>query len=134
MLGVGEGQFQPDRYLTRAEFAVLAVRWKQLKPGETHLFTDIEGHWAENEIHALSNSGIAAGYDGGLFRPNAGVTRAEIVKMINRLLNRGPLTGIDQSSWKDVSVSHWAFGDIEEASRTHNAQILPNGDEQPGTQ
>jgi hypothetical protein len=134
MLGVGEGQFQPDRYLTRAEFAVLAVRWKQLKPGETHIFKDIVGHWAENEIKALSNSGIAAGYDGGLFRPNSGVTRAEMVKMINRLMNRGPLTGIDQPSWKDVSVSHWAFGDIEEASLTHNAEILPNGDEQFGTQ
>jgi hypothetical protein len=129
MHGVGEGQFQPDRPMTRAEFAALAVRWKQLKPAAAHHYKDVEGHWAENDISALTNSDIAGGYDDGLFHPDAGVTRAEMVKMLNRLLNRGPLIGLEQSSWKDVSVSHWAFGEIEEASRTHTAERLSAGGE-----
>ncbi|WP_281890457.1 InlB B-repeat-containing protein [Paenibacillus sp. YYML68] len=130
MLGVGEGSFQPDRAITRAEFAVLAVRWKQLRGTEpAAVFSDLAGHWAEESIRILYAAGVVNGYDGGVFQPDAGVTRAEMVKMLNRLLKRGPLTGVQAATWQDVSASHWAFADIEEASREHRYELNSTGEE-----
>ncbi|OXM87602.1 S-layer homology domain-containing protein [Paenibacillus rigui] len=130
MLGTDEGKFEPDRPLTRAEFAVLAVRWKQLKGGSIPAFADVQGHWAEAEIAALADSGFVHGYEDGLFHPNTNVSRAEVVTWLNRLMNRGPLTGTPAPTWDDVPVSHWAYGDIEEASRSHAAKLAPTVGEQ----
>lgn len=132
MLGITTDQFVPNRALTRAEFAVLAVRWQQLTTdgsGETS-FTDITNHWAAPSIAVLVQKGIVKGYTDGTFRPNDGVTRAELVTMMNRLLKRGPLTGVTTPTWKDVSSTHWAFADIEEASQSHHYNVLPSGAEQ----
>ncbi len=127
--GVGEGQFQPDRTLTRAEFAAVVVRWKALKAAEAGRFSDANGHWAETEMNALAASGIASGYEDGLFHPDRTATRAEIVKMLNRLMSRGPLIGVAEPTWNDVAPTHWAYGDVEEASRKHAVNRLEDGSE-----
>lgn len=124
MLGVGEGLFEPDRPITRAEFAALAARWKQLPLNSQAQFPDVSGHWASKEIGALVQAGVAAGYADGTFSPDKGVTRAEMVKMLNRLLKRGPLSGVTKQIWKDVEPSHWAFQDIAEASLSHTFETL----------
>lgn len=50
-----------------------------LKGEET--FTDIDGHWAEEEINALSYKGLIEGDGSGKFNPDGTVTRAEFLKM-----------------------------------------------------
>jgi len=44
----------------------------------TGCFPDTNGHWAETFICWLSDNGIAGGYPDGTFRPENGVTRAEL--------------------------------------------------------
>jgi hypothetical protein len=131
MLGVSTDRFAPNRPLTRAEFATLAVRWQKLtSTGTTSTsFRDVNGHWAAANIAILVQTGVAKGYSDGTFRPNEGVTRAELVTMMNRLLKRGPLTGVTTPTWKDVPAGHWAFGDVEEASLSHSYQVLSDGSE-----
>lgn len=131
MLGVSVDRFAPKRSLTRAEFATLAVRWQKLTPAGTSTtsFKDVNGHWAAASIATLVQTGVVKGYSDGTFRPNEGVTRAELVTMMNRLLKRGPLTGVDIPSWEDVPATHWAFADIEEASLSHEYQLLSDGSE-----
>lgn len=51
------------------------------------------------------------------------------VTLINRLFNRGLLKGVSSPSWPDVPKSHWAFEDIEEASRNHEYTISSDGEE-----
>jgi len=51
------------------------------------------------------------------------------VTIIYRLFERGPLYGITQPSWPDVPRSHWAFAEIEEASRDHRYTFLPGEEE-----
>lgn len=46
--------------------------------------------------------------------------------MINRMLYRGPLTGVEQS-FPDSPKTHWAFGEIEEAVRTHSYRYISEG-------
>lgn len=131
MLGVAKDRFAPNRPLTRAEFATLAVRWQKLTPnGTTTAFTDVQNHWAASSIAILAQTGIVNGYPDNTFRPDEVVTRAELVTMMNRLLERGPLNGVTTPTWKDVPVTHWAFADIEEASLSHRYDVQPDGSEQ----
>ena len=45
-------------------------------------FSDIQGHWAQEQIEAAVRSCWVNGYPDGTFRPDATVTRAEFVKML----------------------------------------------------
>ena len=44
---------------------------------------DIGGHWAAAEIQQAVSTGYVQGYPDGTFRPDAGVTRAEFVTMLD---------------------------------------------------
>jgi hypothetical protein len=130
MKGYSDGTFKPNQPLTRAEMASLAA---MLSPNSTSAgrgFSDISGHWAQAAIKKAQDIGIMKGYSDGTFRPNAKLTRAEAVTAINRVLGRGPLIGVTQPGWNDVPISHWAFGDIEEASTDHVSKPSTQGGEQ----
>ncbi len=45
-------------------------------------FSDIEGHWAIDEIGKAYENGVTNGYDDGTFRPDDTVSRAEFMKMV----------------------------------------------------
>lgn len=129
MNGYMDGTFKPNQLLTRAEMASLI---SALVPASALLgggFSDINGHWGEKAILKAQGAGILSGYQDRTFRPNAQLTRAEAVTALNRVLGRGPLTGVQQAHWSDVPLSHWAFGDIEEASTDHVAKPGLTGEE-----
>ena len=50
--------------------------------GQTEGFTDISGHWAEQNIITAYDSGIVDGDEPGIFAPDRSVTRAEYLKMM----------------------------------------------------
>jgi hypothetical protein len=76
-----------------------------------------------------ANKGWMIGYEDNTFGPNRTLTRAEFVETMNRLLQRGPLEGVQIPSWKDVPKDNWAFGAIEEASRKHQSNRAEDGSE-----
>jgi hypothetical protein len=127
MLGYPDGGFKPNQPITREEMAAVAARVKhpELKGNDT--FTDTSGIWGRKEIGAVQALGIMRGYPDGTFRPNQPITRAEAVAVINRLMGRGPLTGVPQPTWPDVKPTSWAYGDIEEASTDHVYEIVNDG-------
>lgn len=47
-------------------------------------FTDINGHWAENEIKTLAKDGYISGFSDGTFRPDAPITYAEFAAIVSR--------------------------------------------------
>ncbi|MFC3801516.1 amidase family protein [Cohnella sp. GCM10012308] len=67
-------------------------------------FTDVTTHWAKASIDVLIAKGLLTGYADGTFRPNAGLTRAEAIKVIAAYMG---LEG-KESSFADVSATHWA--------------------------
>ncbi|WP_010498739.1 S-layer homology domain-containing protein [Paenibacillus elgii] len=123
MNGYPDGTFKPNQPITREEMAGIVARLKHLQGGEKDVFADIADSWARGEINAAGQAGILSGYPDGTFRPKANTIRAEVVTIFNRLQNRGPLTGVDTPSWSDVPSSHWAYGDVEEASTNHGYRI-----------
>ncbi len=55
-------------------------------------------------------------------------SRAEIAVVLNRLFIRGPLFNVQKATWRDVNTKHWAFADIEEATRTHISVKIEKGE------
>lgn len=89
--GYPDGLAHPDEIITRAEFATLLAKTmtKNIEVSETNnLFTDIDGHWAEQNILYLVEQKIivADDYENKLFQPNEPITRLEMVKMLVRAL------------------------------------------------
>lgn len=66
--------------------------------------TDIENHWARNEIEYLLNKKIVSGYSDGNFKPNQSITRAEFFKVINGVFGYLEKAEI---SFKDVKTEDW---------------------------
>lgn len=119
MKGYGNSRFAPDTMITRAEMAAIVSRWLQLTGAGSSDAGDIQGHWAEQDIRRVSEAGIMKGMQDGSFQPNARLSRAEAVVIFNRMLHRDPVSAATTSSWSDVPSTHWAFGDIESASKDH---------------
>lgn len=123
MIGDGAGTFKPNAAITRAEMAAIAARYKPFafatEEERITAFTDIAGHWAASAIAANKHTGILNGYEDGSFRPNAYVTRAEAVAIMNRMFDRGPLYEVSPPTFIDVRETHWAFHEVEEAARDH---------------
>ena len=130
MQGYPDGSFMPDAPITRAEVATVAVRLRGFSPAAGEAFLDAVGHWSAGYLTTAKTEGLITGYPDGTFRPNRSMSRAEFVTLMNRLLNRGPLLGRPAPRWADVPASHWAHGDVEEASTNHRFRAGPNSTEE----
>ncbi|MZP30976.1 DUF4430 domain-containing protein [Heliobacterium undosum] len=69
--GVAPGRFEPSRTVTRAEFAALLVRSRQLPASGKANFRDVQaGDWFAPIVAAAAEAGIVNGDPDGAFRPN----------------------------------------------------------------
>ena len=92
-----EGTVQGDIMLTSVEDEASGT-----------VFNDVvSGSVLGDAIYKLVDKNILAGYGDGTFRPNAGLTRAELCKIINLVFN---LTEKGSSvPFKDVTTSDWYY-------------------------
>lgn len=76
------------------------------EPGETAKveLKDISGHWAEDIIVELVDSGVISGYPDGTFQPNKKITRAEFTTILVKAFKLETKTGKD---FTDIA-NHWA--------------------------
>lgn len=129
MYGVMQGYegalFQPNKEITRAEFAALAARFEEVVSAAPD-FPDVPAeHWAAASIAHAQKMGYLSGYEDGTFRPEKPIARAEAVKIMNRLLGRkadGKYIREELKQpllFRDVTVSHWAYEDVFEATVEH---------------
>ncbi|MGG1231309.1 S-layer homology domain-containing protein, partial [Brevibacillus formosus] len=119
MNGYANGTFNPGGGITRAEMATIVYKYLGLNgDGMPNNFYDVPAdHWATQIIAAVSKEGYLAGYPDGTFHPQNTLTRAETVTIINRLLNHSQLSPVMGQSWPDVPPTHWAYKDIEAATK-----------------
>ena len=131
--GYPDGSFRPNASVTRGEFASVAAKFVSAKSGQG--FSDLNGHWAQNAIEKLNAAGWVSGYGDGSFRPDAVITRAEVVSIVNRMLERTADAGYVQNhrgsliQYTDLSSSHWAYLPIMEASNAHDYTRNSDGSE-----
>ena len=106
--------------------AAIVSRFDDLISG-TAEFTDVSSdHWAYKYIESDAAKGWITGYEDGTFRPEAYITRAEAVTLIDRALERVPDKSFidnnigDIKVFKDVKKEHWAYSWIIEATNGHD--------------
>lgn len=122
--GRDEETFVPNTPITRAEFAVICARFDDSEYEITDNFTDVVGHWAEEEIHEAAAYGWIRGYEDNTFKPDQLITRAEAMTMINRIVKRTPETVHDMldsmTIWPDNSDEDvWYYIPVQEATNGH---------------
>lgn len=94
--GFDDGQFYPEKSITRAEFAAIAVRALGLKPvsGQSP-FTDVKASdWYGSAVLTAYEFGLINGFDDGTFRPAASITREQAMVI---LANAMKLTDLYES-------------------------------------
>ncbi|TBL79546.1 S-layer homology domain-containing protein [Paenibacillus thalictri] len=93
--GTGESQFEPDRSMTRAEFAAIAVKALGLpdREGSTESrFPDVKAEdWYAPYIQNAYRYGLISGLADGSFGPQDTINREQAMTIIARVMN---LTGI----------------------------------------
>lgn len=85
--GVGDGRFEPNRTITREEFAkVLALAWGyEVADGDT-AFTDVEsGAWYAPYVAALTKTEIINGIGNGLFGVGEQLSRQDLAVLLYRV-------------------------------------------------
>lgn len=88
-----EGYFNPEAYITRAEFSKIAAitggyeKEVSGKAGSTR-FSDVDiSHWANGYINTVAVNSIIVGYPDGKFLPQNNITYQEAVTVILRLMD-----------------------------------------------
>ncbi|ACT00194.1 S-layer homology domain-containing protein [Paenibacillus sp. JDR-2] len=124
--GVGDGTFDPNRSITRAEFTALVVRLFGLATpaaaGNSN-FGDVQAEdWFASVVAAATGAGLINGYENGEFRPDQTISREEMAVILSRGLAfagykgdaAGSETFTDQSdipAWAAEAISQLAgFG------------------------
>ena len=117
------GRFRPNEAITRAEYAALACGFDNLDTSAPNAFPDVPAdHWAVGYINSAAAKGWVEGFPDGTFQAEETITRAQLVTIINRMLDRRiELEDIPESApvYTDLQTSHWAYCDFIEASSEH---------------
>ena len=129
--GYPNGTFKPNESITRAEFAQMISGYVKNEKTSSSDFKDVKDHWAKDAIDKLYGNKNVNGYPDGSFKPNAKITRAEAVTILNSVFNRNTnkssLNNVNTSSlnkFSDVKESFWAYYNILDAANTHNRERL----------
>lgn len=129
--GYPNGTFKPNESITRAEFAQMISGYVKNEKTSSSDFKDVKDHWAKDAIDKLYGNKNVNGYPDGSFKPNAKITRAEAVTILNSVFNRNTnkssLNNVNTSSlnkFSDVNEGFWAYYNILDAANTHNRERL----------
>ena len=129
--GYPNGTFKPNESITRAEFAQMISGYIKNEKAGSSDFQDVKDHWAKDAIDKLYGNKNVTGYPDGSFKPNAKITRAEAVTILNSVFNRNTnknsLNNVNTSSlnkFSDVSEGFWAYYNILDAANTHDRERL----------
>lgn len=109
-------KLDPDRAITRAEYAYILAKLGNYKDGTKSLKDVKNDYWAAKEISSLVEKGIISGYKDGSFKPDNTITRAEACSMVNRAFNlKADIS--NKKPYSDVKKDSWAYEAIMTAAK-----------------
>ncbi|MDR1065965.1 MAG: InlB B-repeat-containing protein [Clostridiales bacterium] len=122
--GYEDGTFRPDQPVTKAEITKVAVSFGEINDDyEDASFADItENSWESIYVNAAVANGWFDMTEDGTFGSNEFVSRAQVISIINKVLNRSiDSEGVDRAAslYTDINRTHWAYQDIMEASTNY---------------
>lgn len=133
--GVSADTFDPQRPITRAEFAAIAMRFTSMESTGESIFMDVSpDDWFYESVVGATQYGWIQGYPNGTFGPNNTVSRAEVTTIVNRMLGRSAdenYVNNNQNTlvqFNDVVSGHWAYYQIMEATNAHDYTMSGNNE------
>lgn len=108
MIGVGGNRFAPGEHVTRGMAVTVVHRLAGSPVAESEGFRDVSADaWYADAVYWAQANDIVNGYGDGTFRPNADMTREELVAVFYRYAQR---MGYDVSASHNIEV----FSDCED--------------------
>ena len=116
--GYPDGNFKPERPLSRAELATLLVRAKGLKLPDgraRQAFKDVKpDFWAAKYIEVAQREGLVKGYPDKTFRPNNKINKVEGIALMVRF-DQLKLAEVDSKPYWDIPTNHWGAKYVQAA-------------------
>ena len=108
MVGYGDGTFQPDKTVSRAEMATVLCKMmgedRDLNQ-DGSVFSDVPTtHWANGYVVKAASLGYLAGYGNGKFGPDDTVTYEQVLTMIINAIGYGEDAG-ERGGYPDGYIS-----------------------------
>ena len=133
MFGYPDGNFLPDRNMTREEVTAMFARLLKDYPRERRSYAipykDVtERDWSYEAIGFMTEKGIIKGYEDNSFRPKEAISRAEFAAMAARFDKLVAGTG---NPFNDVPDTHWAVASIDSAAAKGWVSGYPDGSFKP---
>ena len=128
--GYPDGSFQPDKTVTRAEFAVMLVKSLQLQSPSTVIFADITSHWARESIAIALAHGIVSGFDQNTFGPDHFITREQAAAMTVRAVKL-PEIDTELNFTDSEQIASWARSSVAAAVDSRILTGYPDRSFQP---
>lgn len=100
-----------------SDYSPLKKYFMNLKEKDFKLgtFTDISGHWARSYIEKLAKDGVISGYSDGTIRPDAEITRVEIVAILIKARGITPSSSSKLSFADAKDIPTWAASSVQTA-------------------
>ncbi|MDF3001924.1 MAG: hypothetical protein K0Q48_2043 [Bacillota bacterium] len=120
--GYPDGSFQPEKPITRAEFAKIASKISSKFEVNAPSFPDTPNHWCADPIRTAVGRGWIRSFGDGTFRPEEHILRCEGMMLINDALDRrvnGQGLTHQVIRWGDNPVNEWYYEIVQEASNSH---------------
>ncbi|MBN8563016.1 MULTISPECIES: S-layer homology domain-containing protein [Leptolyngbya] len=96
-------------------------------------FSDVPSDfWAGAYIGELSRRGIISGFDGGVFKPNESLTRAQFASLLGKAFGKPKQR--QSVEFQDVPANYWAKSAIDDAIQTGFMSGYSEGDFRPDQQ
>jgi len=122
-----DGDYNANKYITRAEFTAMAMRFATIAGGNAS-FSDVsDTDWAYQYIMSAAGYGWIGGYSDGTYKPQALITRAEVVTIVNNMLGRSADEEYINNNLSQLKIfpdvtksSYWAYYGIVEATNAHD--------------
>lgn len=127
--GYKDGTFQPDRTITRAEFATMMNKaLKNTKYIETK-FKDVgKNEWYYEQISMAVAAGLFSGGTDGTFKPDNAITRQEAAKVISCAMTSATIDGDGATLMADYdAISDWAKESVNAAANKGYINGYPEG-------
>lgn len=125
MGGYPGGSYQPNKDITRAEFAKLMVSTLNQIPNKNTTPTGTEvpvlkdlndpSIWYYSSVKTAVEQGFITGYHDGTFRPNEKITREQMASMLMRAINAYNIDSeLATLNYKDTnSIQKWALENVQ---------------------
>jgi hypothetical protein len=115
--GVGDNNFDPDNYVTRAQFIkMVTAAFDVVDTSATTTFWDVDASaWYAPYVATAQQYGITLGYEDGSFAPDKQITREEMCAMLYRAAD---VLGVDVKAVTDATTfdDDWAISDYAKAN------------------